>query len=102
MADDLRVPPPAGPERGPAFTFAFEGRTVRAHPGETIGGALLAAGIRHLRTTRLDGRPRGLHCGIGACFDCVVTVNGRAGQRACLTPVARGDRVEVGDVPDLG
>lgn len=102
MPEDLRVPPPAGPRRGTAFTFQLDGRPITAYPGETIGGALLAAGIRQLRTTRLGGRPRGLHCGIGACFDCVVTVNGRGGRRACLTPAAPGDRVEVDDVGDLG
>ena len=36
------------------------------------------------------GAPRGLHCGMGACFDCVVTVDGRIGQRACMTKVADG------------
>ena len=38
----------------------------------------------------LTGAPRGLHCGMGACFDCVVTVDGRIGQRACMTKVADG------------
>lgn len=97
----LRVEPPLGPGRGDAFTFRFQGESVAAHPGETIGASLLAAGIRHLRTTRRDGRPRGLYCGIGHCFDCLVTVNGVPSQRACLTPVAAGDRVEVQDVPDV-
>lgn len=98
---ELRVPPPAGPHRGGPFTFSFQGRTVTAYPGETIGAALLAAGVRILRTTRTGGRPRGLFCGIGACFDCLVTVNDRPTQRACLTPVAAGDHVEVQDVPEL-
>ncbi|MGW2362580.1 2Fe-2S iron-sulfur cluster-binding protein, partial [Streptomyces phaeofaciens] len=30
-----------------------------------------------------DGeRPRGVFCGIGVCFDCLVTVDGRPNQRA--------------------
>jgi predicted molibdopterin-dependent oxidoreductase YjgC len=96
---DLRVGPPRGPARDAAFTFQFDGRSIAAHPGETIGASLLAAGIRHLRTTRRGGRPRGLFCGIGHCFDCLVTVNGVASQRACLTPAAPDDHVEVQDVP---
>jgi hypothetical protein len=28
------------------------------------------------------------------CFDCLVTVNGRPNQRACLVEVGPGDRVE--------
>jgi predicted molibdopterin-dependent oxidoreductase YjgC len=99
MPSDLRLPAPSGPERAAAFTFRFRGAEVRAHPGETIGAALLAAGIRDLRSTRVEGRPRGLFCGIGSCFDCLVTVNGVRSQRACLTPANPGDRVEVQDAP---
>ncbi len=34
---------------------------------------------------------------MGACFDCVVTVDGRIGQRACMTPVRDGRLVVTGD-----
>lgn len=95
--DDLRVLPPAGPERGEPFSFRFEGRAVTAYPGESIGTALLAAGIRGVRTTRFGGSPRGLLCGIGSCFDCLVAVDGRSSQRACLTPAAPDIEVEVQD-----
>lgn len=94
--DDLRVRG-AGDrralDRGPAFTFTFGGSEVLAHRGETIGAALLATGVRALRTTRVGGRPRGLFCGIGACFDCLVTVEDVGVVRACLTPAAPGQRV---------
>ena len=36
---------------------------------------------------------------MGACWDCLVTVDGRAGQRACVTKAAPGMRV-TGAVPD--
>lgn len=74
-------------------TFSFDGEDVTAAPGQSIGAALLAAGHRSWRTTRHDRAPRGLFCGIGICFDCLVTVNGRSGQRACLTEVRDGDVV---------
>lgn len=96
MAEDLRArgaDDPRGLARGPAFTFDFDGAAVTAHPGETVGAALLAAGIRSLRTTRVDGRPRGLWCGIGACFDCLVVVEGEGTVRACLAPARPGTRV---------
>ena len=98
---DLRVPAPMGPVRGEAFTFRFAEREITAHPGETIGAALLAAGIRHLRTTRFGQTPRGLLCGIGSCYDCLVTVDGRGSQRACLTPARPDQQVEVQDVHRL-
>jgi len=65
--------------------ITFDGRPVPAEPGQTIAAALIAAGITAWRTTRHAGRPRGLFCGIGACFDCLVTVDGVPDLRACLT-----------------
>lgn len=93
FSDGLRLPPPAGPERGEPFTFRFDGRDITAHPGESIGAALLAAGIRTVRTTRVAGTPRGMLCGIGSCFDCLVAVDGHTGRRACLTPATPGAEV---------
>ncbi len=75
------------------FTITFDGRTVDCREGWTVGAALMASGIRSWRTTRHLGRPRGLFCGIGLCFDCLVTVNGRASQRACLLLARPGDVV---------
>jgi predicted molibdopterin-dependent oxidoreductase YjgC len=78
------------------FEIIFDGRPVPVVPGQTIGAALLAAGVRAWRTTRLEGRPRGLFCGIGVCFDCLVTINGRSSLRACLTEARPGDTVTTG------
>jgi predicted molibdopterin-dependent oxidoreductase YjgC len=74
--------------------FEFDGSPVPFVEGQTVGAALWAHGIRSWRTTRFGGRPRGLFCGIGICFDCLVVVNGRPNQRACLTEVRDGDIVE--------
>src|SRR5215813_13027540 len=78
---DLR---PAGP-----IAFCFDGRELSALPGETIAAALAAADIVAVRQAR-SGSPRGPFCGMGVCFDCLVTVNGRPSQRACLTKVEEG------------
>lgn len=71
---------------GPAFAIRFDGRRIGAAPGQTVAAVLWAAGIRSWRTTRTGGAPRGLFCGIGACFDCLVTIDGAPNQRACLIP----------------
>lgn len=68
----------------PTTVFRFDDREVPFRPGQSVGAALTACGIRSWRTTRGTGRPRGLFCGIGVCFDCLVTVDGRPNQRACL------------------
>ncbi len=83
-------------KRDRPLTFTFEGEPVDAFEGQTVAAALLAAGHRTLRHTRFGERPRGVFCGIGACFDCLVVHNGVPGTRACLTTVAEGDVVERG------
>lgn len=76
-----------------AVGITFDGRPISALPGETVAAALSAAGELTLRYTA-SGSPRGLHCGMGACFDCLVTIDGRANQRACLAKIEAGMRVE--------
>ncbi|WP_149180689.1 (2Fe-2S)-binding protein [Streptomyces sp. TRM49041] len=75
------------------YTFTFDGRPLPAHPGQTLAAALWAAGVMSWRTTRDGGAPRGAFCGIGTCYDCLATVNGRPNRRACLIPVRPGDSV---------
>ncbi|MFD3676823.1 (2Fe-2S)-binding protein [Streptomyces sp. NPDC058613] len=74
-------------------TVRFDGRELPAQPGQSIAAVLWAAGILAWRTTRGTGAPRGAFCGIGACYDCLVTVNGHPNQRACLVPARPGDDV---------
>ena len=90
--DDLRVgtEDPRGITRGPAVRLTFDGTDVPAYSGETVGAALLAADVRATRLTRRDARPRGMFCGIGACHDCLVRIDGSSPVRACLTPVRDG------------
>ncbi len=45
------------------------------------------------RDTRRNARPRGVFCGIGVCFDCLVVVNGVPDVRACQRTVAPGDDI---------
>ncbi|WP_086770261.1 (2Fe-2S)-binding protein [Streptomyces bobili] len=80
----------AGARPGPPFTVTFDGREIEALPGQTVAAALWAVGVVAWRTTREEGRARGVFCGIGVCFDCLVTVDGRPGLRACLTPATPG------------
>jgi predicted molibdopterin-dependent oxidoreductase YjgC len=71
-------------------SFTFDGAAVPFAPGQTVGAALWAQGVRSWRRTRIAGRPRGLFCGIGVCFDCLVEVDGRPDERACLVPAGPG------------
>jgi D-hydroxyproline dehydrogenase subunit alpha len=93
----MRLRHPAIRAVGRPITIQFEGKGIAALEGESVAAALSAAGVLSLRRTQ-SGAPRGLHCGIGACFDCLVTIDGRVGQRACVALVADGMEVS-GGVP---
>lgn len=83
-------------ERGKAFSMTVNGQTVAAYPGETIATALMAAGYRAFRATEASAAPRGIFCGMGICFDCLVTVDGLPNQRACMSQAREGSVVELG------
>jgi glycine/D-amino acid oxidase-like deaminating enzyme len=74
---------------GPVVSVKFDGQEIAAIEGETIAAALAASGITTFRKAR-SGAPRGPFCGMGVCFDCLVTVDGRPSQRACLARVRAG------------
>lgn len=80
--------------RGRVIGLQIDGHPVTAYQGETVAAVLLAEGIRAFRQTHQAGEPRGLFCGMGICYECLVTVDGRPNIRACLTPVAEGMRIE--------
>ncbi|HZU35462.1 MAG TPA: (2Fe-2S)-binding protein [Gemmataceae bacterium] len=77
------------------LTFQFDDNPVSAVSGQTIAAALMAHGQRTLRYTSRHTHPRGLFCGMGVCFDCLVQVDGRPNVRACQTPVANGMCVQI-------
>lgn len=76
-----------------SFEITVDGRPLPAEPGQTIAAVLLADGIVAWRRTRFGDAPRGLFCGIGVCFDCLVNVNHRRSVRACLIEARPGDVV---------
>ncbi len=71
-------------------TFQFQNRSIPFNDGDSVGAALLRAGIKSLRKSRINGESRAMMCGIGQCFDCVVTIDGKPLQRACITPAREG------------
>lgn len=77
-------------------TFTFNGETHVVNSGLTIAAALISLDKTSWRETRKNAESRGVFCGIGACFDCLVTVNGKASIRACLEPLCDGDIIVSG------
>lgn len=65
--------------------FYFEGKRYFGLEGDTIATALLSVGIRDFRVTEKLKEKRGVFCGIGQCSDCMVTVDGIANIKSCVT-----------------
>ena len=76
------------------LTIYFEGRALTARHGDSIAAALLANDIVVTRTTALSAATRGPYCMMGACFECLATVDGRTGVQTCMTSVRDGMRIE--------
>jgi predicted molibdopterin-dependent oxidoreductase YjgC len=76
------------------FDIEVDGQPIPARQGQTLAAALLAAGRRAWRWTP-GGAARGMFCGMGVCFDCLVTLDGVPDQRACMALVRPGMQVQL-------
>ena len=73
---------------------------LKVRPGMTVAAVLVGLGRMSFRIDPRTGRARGIYCGIGVCHECLVTVDGRPGVRACQTVVEPGMEVVTGFCPD--
>jgi aerobic-type carbon monoxide dehydrogenase small subunit (CoxS/CutS family) len=65
------------------FNFFFNGEELPASKGDSVAAALLNSG-KNIFGERMNGKHRGLYCGMGVCNECLVTINGERGIRACM------------------
>ena len=89
-----------GVQRGTAITVIVDGVPVQAFDGETVATVLLAADRVAFRTTPKRGQPRGAFCGMGVCFDCLVTIDGLPRVRACMAMARDGMIVDTRETRD--
>ena len=76
-------------ESGPRVDVTWDGTPLRLPDGANLAAALLAAGVDVFRHTPVLGAPRAPFCMMGACFDCLVEVDGVTRQ-ACMMDVTEG------------
>lgn len=74
------------------ITIFVNGRELHVPADQSLAVALLNAGVRAFHRSVSD-TPRAAVCGMGACFECRVAVDGVI-VRACLEPVRAGMRVD--------
>jgi len=79
---------------GGRVRVTIDGKPVEANAGDSVAAAMLAAGFVQYRTTPVSGQKRAPYCMMGACFDCLVTVDGIGNRQGCLIEVREGMRIE--------
>ncbi len=78
------------------ITLHINGQSVAVPKGTVLVAALAQTGNQHTRRS-VSGQPRGPLCGMGICFECRVTINGRPHQRSCQTLCEDGMEVWTDD-----
>ncbi len=68
------------------------GRPCPVPEGSTVAAAIARADVVAFRRS-VHGRPRAPLCGMGVCFECRVTIDGRPQSLACQTPCRDGMEV---------
>ncbi len=76
------------------ITFYVNGHPMQACRGETIHAALICAGHRQIRKSK-TGQARGVFCGMGVCYECLVTIGNGPQRQACATIVEEGMEVRI-------
>ncbi len=76
-------------------TLRVNGNTVSVAAGATVAVAVALAGSPC--RTSVTGEPRGPLCGMGICFECRVSINGKKHCRSCQTICEPGMDVTTND-----
>lgn len=79
------------------FNVYINGKKTKAYKGDTIASTLLLNNCLSFKKSSKLGESRGLLCGMGVCYECLVTVNEVTKQQACITPVEEGMRIETNE-----
>jgi D-hydroxyproline dehydrogenase subunit gamma len=69
----------AGPE---TLRLRVDGIVIDVAAGSMVSAAVATAGASKFRRS-VSGEPRAPLCGMGICFECRVTINGRTHCKSC-------------------
>ena len=69
----------------------LDGRTLTVERGTTVAAAMLNAGVSVFHES-VSGEPRAPVCGMGVCYECMVTIDGQR-ELSCQTLCQEGMRI---------
>jgi len=75
------------------ISLTVDGTLVSVPRGTTVAGAIMMQGIWRFRRS-VTGEPRGPLCGMGICYECRVTIDGRAHAKSCQIECRDGMEVK--------
>lgn len=73
--------------------LTVNGKAVEVPKGAMVSAAVAISGANLFRRS-VSGQPRAPLCGMGICYECRVTINGRAHAKSCQIPCEPGMEVE--------
>ena len=73
----------------------LNGQKFQVSQGITVAAAVLTQGFRYTRTTPVSNSKRMPFCMMGVCYDCLMVIDGKANQRACMTYVKEGMQIDI-------
>ena len=76
--------------------LTVNGRAITVPAGSMVTTAIARAGVAIFRRS-ITGEPRAPLCGMGICFECRVTINGREHCRSCQILCEPGMEVRTGE-----
>lgn len=93
IATALIRPLQATATQAPHITLYLDGQPLRVPANANLAAALMTHGLRTFRHNPAGGAPRAPYCMMGACFECLVEVDGIPNTQSCLTRVRDGMQV---------
>lgn len=79
---------------GPTVKVQLEGADLEVPEGSSVAAAMVGhAQYRDCRCSFVSGERRAPYCFIGVCHECLVEIDGKPNQQACLITVREGMRI---------
>jgi len=92
----------AGASATATIAVTFNGHPLQLPVGSSVAAALLAAGVKRFRNSPVSGDGRAPYCMMGACFECLLEIDGVPNRQGCLVSLEAGMCIRTQDgLPDL-
>jgi hypothetical protein len=79
--------PGADASAAASVEIIFNDEKVLVPVAASVAAALLAGNVKRFRKSPVSGQGRAPYCMMGACFECLLEIDGVPDRRACLVPI---------------